>query len=312
MEILILPGGLGTEMARRGFDVSDSLWSARVLIDHPEVVERIHLDYLEAGARCITTASYQISFAGFEKVGMTRQDAANALALSVEIAKRARARFLSKHPGEKTPLLAASLGPYGAALADGSEFHGNYRTGYAELLAFHAQRISCLSKAAPDLFACETIPSFAEAEVLLRALLPYPETPAWFSFTCCDGLHTAHGESIGDCAKELSKHSQVVAIGVNCTAPDHVTSLIEQIRKHSEKPIQVYPNSGQIWDASTRNWQGKACEASWAQRAVEWAHHGATWIGGCCGTTPETIQQIRTALQAEFPAAFLHEKSPHS
>jgi homocysteine S-methyltransferase len=309
MELLLLDGALGTELARRGWDVTDSLWSARVLLDHPEAVEQVHLDYLSAGARCITTGSYQISFEGFEQVGFSRHEAAKALMQSVEIAKRARARFLEKLPPASLPIIAASVGPYGASLADGSEFHGNYNCSYAELLAFHAQRLFCLAKAEPDLFACETIPSWQEAEALLESLLPFPQIPAWFSFTCRDGLRTAHGELIADCARSLSAHSQVAAIGVNCTAPEHVISLIAQIRANTQMPIVVYPNSGQTWDAASRSWLGKASANSWEQRAVEWVKQGATWLGGCCGTTPDDICQIRAALQRNFPAALAHEKS---
>lgn len=309
MEILLLDGALGTELARRGWDVTDSLWSARVLLDHPEAVEQVHLDYLEAGARCITSGSYQVSFAGFEKVGMPREAATTALAQSVDIAKKARARFLEKHPDSKWPVIAASVGPYGASLADGSEFHGKYRSSPAELLDFHLQRLSCLSKAEPDIFACETIPSWQEAQILLEALQSFPQIPAWFSFTCRDELRTVHGELISDCAKGLSSHSRVSAIGVNCTAPEHVSSLISEIRANTPKPIVVYPNSGQTWDAETRSWLGKASVNSWEQRAVEWVQQGATWVGGCCGTTPDDIRQMRASLEKNFPAAFAHEKS---
>ncbi len=309
MELLLLDGALGTELARRGWDVTDSLWSARVLLDHPEAVEQVHLDYLSAGARCITTGSYQISFEGFEKAGFSRQTTADAFFQSVEIAKRARSRFLEKQPPGTLSMVAASVGPFGASLADGSEFHGNYNSSFVELLAFHTQRMFCLAKAEPDIFACETIPSWPEAEALLQALLPFPQIPAWFSFTCRDGLRTAHGELIADCAKSLSAHSQIAAIGVNCTAPEYVSSLIAQIRANTQKPIVVYPNSGQTWDATTRTWLGKASAHSWEQRAVEWVQQGATWLGGCCGTTPQDIREIRNALQKNFPAALAHEKS---
>jgi homocysteine S-methyltransferase len=147
VQILILDGALGTELARRGWDVSDCLWSARVVLDNPEAIEQIPFDYLEAGARCITTGSYQISFEGFEKAGIAREDTANALTMSVDTAQRARSRFLNIYPGQKTPPVAASVGPYGASLADGSEFHGNYRASFAELLAFHAN--ACFASEKP-------------------------------------------------------------------------------------------------------------------------------------------------------------------
>ena len=308
MSLMILDGALGTELCRRGFDTSDSLWSARVLLDHPEAVEQIHLDYLEAGAACITSASYQISTEGFEKAGLTREDADRAFVDSVEIAKRARARFRAKFPAVRSRLVAASVGPYGGCLADGSEFHGNYDISPRKLLRFHSERIARLGSAQPDLFACETIPSLEEASVLLESLQQCSAIPAWLSFTCRDGLRTVHGDLISDCARIVGRHPQVVALGVNCTSPDSVSSLVSRMRPHSDKSILVYPNSGQTWDARTRAWIGKANAPAWEHWAVEWVEAGANWIGGCCGTTPETIRIIRRALELNYPAEFTGEK----
>ncbi len=211
MQILMLDGAMGTELARRGWDVSDSLWSARVLLEHPEAIEQIHYDYLHAGADCITTASYQVSFAGFEQARKSREATVLALTESVRLAKQARARFANSLGRRREPLVAASVGPYGASLADGSEYHGNYGCGPDELLRFHLQRMFCLSAAEPDLFACETIPSWEEAEILLQAVHQFPHLSAWFSFACKDGQRTVHGELIRDCARALSAERQVVA-----------------------------------------------------------------------------------------------------
>ncbi len=311
MQNLILDGAMGTELARRGWDVSDSLWSARVLLDHPEAIELIHYDYLQAGADCITTASYQVSFAGFEKAGKSREATAQALTESVRVAKRARARFANRLGRRRKPLVAASVGPYGASLADGSEYHGNYGLAPEELLKFHMQRMFCLSAAEPDLFACETIPSLGEAEILLQALQQFPQLPAWFSFACKDGQHTVHGECIRDCAKVLAAERQVVAIGVNCTAPQYLNSLIAEIHAETAKPIVVYPNSGQTWDPRSRSWIGEASARSWERWAEQWCELGATWIGGCCGTTPENIQRIRATLQQAFPDSFGPDSSEY-
>lgn len=305
MGILILDGALGTELARRGFDVSDSLWSARVLLEQPEAIEEIHYDYLEAGADCVTTASYQVSFEGFQVAGKSREATALALTESVRVAKRARARFADKLRGRREPLVAASVGPYGASLADGSEYHGNYECAQLELLKFHLQRMFCLSAAEPDLFACETIPSWDEAEILVEALHQFPQLPAWFSFACRDGHYTVHGERIRDCAKALAAERQVAAIGVNCTAPEHVSSLIAEIRGETGKPIVVYPNSGQTWDAHDRSWRGNPTARPWEECAVEWHERGASWIGGCCGTTPVNICNMRLALESKFPQEFV-------
>jgi homocysteine S-methyltransferase len=304
MQILLLDGAMGTELTRRGWDVSDALWSARVLLEHPEAIEQIHYDYLRAGADCITTASYQVSFAGFEKAGKSREATALALTESVRIAKRARTRFANEFGQRREPLVAASVGPYGASLADGSEYHGNYACERMELLTFHMQRMFCLSAAEPDLFACETIPSWDEAEVLVEALHQFPHLPAWFSFACRDGEYTVHGERMRDCARALATERQVLAIGINCTAPLHVNALIAEIRAETSKPIVVYPNSGKTWDARARCWVGESSARSWEASAVEWFKQGASWIGGCCGTTPEDIGRMRLALEKEFPQGF--------
>jgi homocysteine S-methyltransferase len=306
MQILILDGAMGTELARRGWDVSDALWSASVLLKHPEAIGQIHYDYLRAGSDCITTASYQVSFAGFEKAGKSREATALALTESVRIAKQARTRFANELGERREPLVAASVGPYGASLADGSEYHGNYGCTPEKLLTFHLQRMFCLSAAEPDLFACETIPSWDEAEVLVEALHQFPQLPAWFSFACRDGQHTVHGERIRDCAQALAAERQVLAIGVNCTAPQHVNSLIAEIRGETSKPIVVYPNSGRTWDARARCWVGETSAESSESAAVEWFERGASWIGGCCGTTPENIRGMRAGLEKKFPEAFGH------
>ncbi len=191
MTVVVLDGGMGTELARRGLDVSDSLCSARVLLEKPEAIEQVHNDFLMAGADCITTASYQVSFEGFVKAGLPREAAKEALARSVEITKRARTSF-EETGARKGPavLVAASIGPYGAALANGSEYHGEYACSGAELFAFHSERMKCLRDVEPDLLACETIPSWEEAEVILEALWQFPALAAWFSFACRDAEGT--------------------------------------------------------------------------------------------------------------------------
>lgn len=304
MHVVILDGGMGTELARRGLGVSDSLWSARILLNHPEAIEQVHFDYLEAGADCITTASYQVSSESFVKAELTEEQARGALARSVELAKQARSKWMKLHPGKKEPWVAASVGPYGASLANGSEYHGNYACTFAELVAFHYHRIHVLEKTEPDLLACETIPSWGEAEALVEALRHFPLLSAWISFTCRDGRTTAHGESVRDCARILNRERQVVAIGVNCTAPEHIPFLITEIRSVTEKPIVVYPNSGQSWDAVHRCWRGEPTGDDLAERSVEWYARGARWIGGCCGTTPMNIRAMRAELQKRFPEGF--------
>lgn len=296
---LILDGGLGTELEKRGCDVRDSLWSARVLLESPEIVEQVHLDYLEAGADCIITASYQVSFEGFSRAGLSRQETIKALEESVALARRARDRFDALAKGRRRPIVAASIGPYGASLGDGSEFHGAYDCGIQELRTFHGARLNILQASGFDMLACETIPSLSEAEVILREVQKFPGARGWFSFTCRDGIHTAHGERLQDCARMLAPESAVAAIGINCTAPAFVGSLIQEVRSVTSKPIVVYPNSGQKWDGKTRYWVGDKNALDLGMLAREWSHKGATWIGGCCGTSLDDIRNIRISLCGE-------------
>lgn len=296
---LILDGGLGTELEKKGCKVQDSLWSARVLLENPEIVEQVHREYLEAGADCIIAASYQVSFDGFCKAGLSSQDTVNALQASVAVARRAREAFQTTVQRRPAPILAASIGPYGAALGDGSEFHGNYDCGMHELREFHSARLAILQESGPDILACETIPSLAEAEVILHAVRERSSIAGWFSFTCRDGLHTAHGERLRECARALEGESVVAAIGVNCTPPEFIASLVQEIRSVTQKPIVVYPNSGQTWDGKNRCWKGERTSQDLGTLALEWRRLGATWIGGCCGTSPDDIRRIRSSLSAD-------------
>src|SRR6185312_3096315 len=176
----VLDGGLATELERRGCDISGPLWSARVLHEAPEAIRQVHLDYLRAGADCISTASYQVSEMGYAELGRPREDAARALRRSVEIAEQAREEY--RHESDRSVLIAASLGPYGAALHNGAEFHGRYEIGFDQLVAFHAERLDIIAGSAADLVALETIPSLDEARAILAALARFPQLRAWLSF----------------------------------------------------------------------------------------------------------------------------------
>lgn len=292
---LVLDGGLGSELERRGCDLSHALWSARVLLKDPERVAEVHQAYLSAGAQCISTASYQISSLGFRRAGLTMAQAEDALRTSVRLAKRVRDDYQRTHG--RRALVAASIGPYGAILADGSEFHGNYPLSFEDLVAFHAPRIAVLAEAEPDLFACETIPSLPESRALLASLHLTPKARAWFTFTCKDDRHVAHGEDLADCVREVEADPQVVAVGVNCTAPRWITGLLRVLRSSTRKPIVVYPNSGRQWDAKSRQWLGTSHLEPNAM-VSEWRREGAQWIGGCCGTTPEDVACIDRVLKA--------------
>lgn len=296
----VLDGGLATELERRGYDISGPLWSARVLDEAPEAIQQVHLDYLRAGADCISTASYQVSELGYAELSRPRKDAARALHQSVELAEAAREQY--RHESDRTILIAASLGPYGAALHNGAEFHGRYKIGFEELVAFHAERLAVATDSHADLIALETIPSLEETHAILAALARFPSLRAWLSFTCRDDEHVAHGERLADCAALVENAPQVAAVGINCTHPKLIAPLIAAAQSATRKPIFVYPNSGEVWDAANRRWTGKSDPTDYGALASAWFRADAQAVGGCCRTTPAHIRAVHEAWQAEHPA----------
>jgi homocysteine S-methyltransferase len=295
----VLDGGLATELERAGCDLASPLWSGEVLRTHPEKVLAVHRSYLKAGADCLLTASYQVSTMGFLEIGLDADAASTAIQQSVSLADEAQREYTQAEidAGRKPRRIwiAGSLGAYGAALHNGAEFHGRYDIGGAELVAFHEERVCAMGKTAADFLAFETVPSVGEAEAILDALTRYPGVAAYISFTCRDDGHTGHGEPIEECARLLHARPQIVAIGINCTAPRHIVPLIRKIRTISSKRIAAYPNSGETWVVETRSWAGTSDPQSFRALAAAWRDAGADWIGGCCRTGPEHIRAIAQA-----------------
>jgi len=297
----VIDGGVATELSRHGMDLSDDLWSARVLIEAPDAIERVHAEYFLAGADIAITASYQASYEGFATRGLDAKSTTDVLRRSVELARSARGRVRLERPDTARDLLvAASIGPYGAVQHDGSEYRGDYGLDEEALVGFHRHRFTVLADAGADLLACETIPSRAEAAALVRLLAERPDAKAWITFSCRDRRHTSAGDAIADCARWLDGVPQVIAIGVNCVAPESVESLIHAIGTGTSKPIVVYPNSGETWDAAARCWVGTADR--FTSYVPRWLAAGASWIGGCCRTTPDDIRRVRADVDA-FAAA---------
>ena len=297
---LIIDGALGTELERRGCDLDDPLWSARLLADNPDMIAAVHTDYLHAGADCLITASYQASFQGLARQGYTPEQAQKLIRSAVTLAKNIVDAFWAdpvNRVNRLKPLVAASVGPYGAFLADRSEYTGKYSISEDELVEFHKERLKTLVSAGPDLLACETLPCFAEARALVRLLEDLDTPPAWFSFSARDGQHISSGEPVRDCAQWLDDKPCVTAMGINCTDPVHVVSLVKEIRFVTDKPVVVYPNKGAMYNHLTKSWTPKPGLPVFGEMAVQWAKHGARLIGGCCQTTPEDIRQLALALK---------------
>ena len=294
--VTILDGGLATELERRGNDLSDPLWSARLLVEAPDKIVEAHQAYLRAGARVATTASYQASFEGFARRGIDRPAATRLLWSSVELAAEARRRTGRELVAAGRPVptmsVAASVGPYGAALADGSEYSGDYGLSVAELRAWHAPRLAVLADAGADLLAIETIPSLDEGRALVELLAATDGPPAWLSFTCADGATTRHGEPAELAFGLADATDRIIAVGLNCTAPEHVVELVARARSVTAKPIVVYPNSGEVWDARARRWVGTAGPHVDVASAGAWVAAGASLIGGCCRVGPDRIADL--------------------
>jgi homocysteine S-methyltransferase len=293
--MLVLDGGLATELERRGANLQDPLWSAKCLIEQPNLIKDVHFDYFRAGADVATTATYQASFEAFARRGLGRDAAENMMRRAVTLAAAARDDFWggeSLRAGRLRPLIAASIGPYGAMLADGSEYRGGYAADDRALAEFHRPRVAVLADAGADLLAFETIPCLREARVLARLLEEFPECSAWLSFSCMDGARNCEGEDLGECVAELQCHSQIVAVGVNCTPPQYVTPLLRRMRARTDKPLVVYPNSGECYDASSRHWSGAVGTAGFGEQSREWYAEGARLIGGCCRTGAAEIREV--------------------
>ena len=296
---VVLDGGLATELEAGGADLSDALWSARLLAEDPDALARAHLAFFRAGAQVATTASYQASFEGFARRGIDADEGAGLMRRSVELARDAAAtaqRERGQHDADRPLLVAASVGPYGAFLADGSEYRGRYGLSVTALRDFHRRRMTVLLDAEPDLLAMETIPEIEEGEALATLLDELGGT-GWLSFTCMDGARLRSGAPVEEAFALADAVPGVVAVGINCTAPEHALELVERAATTTDKPIVVYPNSGEDWDPVGRQWTGSRHRVD-AAAATSWIAAGARVVGGCCRVTPIQIGDIATSLRA--------------
>ena len=291
-----IDGGLASELEARGHDLTGALWSARLLRDDPDVIRDVHRTYYESGATVGISASYQASRSGFARQGLDASDADRLLALSVALLREARDAALGDHP----MLVAASVGPYGATLHDGSEYRGRYGVPHDRLVDFHVERLRALIDAGPDLLAIETVPDVDEAWALVAALDEVrSDIPAWLSFSCADGATTCAGQPIEDAVAVVASTSRIAAIGVNCTKPEHVGDLVQRIRAASPSlPVVVYPNAGRVWDGEASVWLGDGTDLLPDTAVRSWFDAGAALVGGCCGLGPAAVERIAAVASA--------------
>lgn len=292
---LVIDGALATELEHRGYDLKDELWSAKMLLERPEAIRQLHYDYFKAGADCAITASYQATIEGLKKRGLSEKEAIRVLQQSVHLARDAEEEYWAdggNHERHSAPFIAASIGPYGAYLADGSEYRGNYGLTEKDLMDFHRPRLKALLETKPDMLACETIPSLTEALAIAKLLREFPTVTAWISFSARDEKHISEGQLFADCVRHLERNPQITAIGINCTSPKYISSLIREAKQKTDKPILAYPNLGEGYDASKKDWDGKPAVYSFGEEAKEWYRAGARLVGGCCRTRPADIHTI--------------------
>jgi len=279
---LVLDGGLSNQLEAQGCDLSDELWSARLLADDPGQIEAAHAAYVRAGARVLITSSYQATYEGFAHRGVAREDATALLGRSVELARNAA-------EGAADPVwVAASVGPYGAMLADGSEYRGRYGLSVAELERFHRPRIEALVAAGPDVLALETVPDADEAAAMLRAVEDCG-VPVWLSYSIA-GEATRAGQPLREAFAVAAGNEQVIAVGINCCEPGDADRAVEIAAEITGKPVVVYPNSGEEWDATARSWRGRSTFDP--ARVKGWRDAGARLIGGCCRVGPDRIAEL--------------------
>ena len=303
--VFLLDGGLATHLETLGADLNHPLWSAKLLIEQPELIYQAHLDYYWAGADCATTASYQATIPGLMARGMTEQTAVQLIQQSVTIAQAARDQFWADYAagappnGRLRPLVAASVGPYGAFLADGSEYSGAYGLSVNQLMTWHRPRWHLLAGSGADILAAETIPSAAEAVALANLCAETPETAVWVSFSCVDGQHLSDGTPVETAVAQVAEAAQVVAVGINCTPPRYVSELVRRIHAVTDKAVLAYPNSGEQYDVTEKSWQGERDPAAFGTLAREWRKLGTAVLGGCCRTTPAHIRQLRDRFPSQ-------------
>ena len=304
---LILDGALATELETRGLDLSSKLWSAKALEENSEAIYGVHLDYFQAGADVAITASYQATPLGLsEHLGMSLEQSQKLIRRSVELAQQARDTVLQEEH-QKSPsaqprklLIAGSVGPYGAFLANVSEYRGDYHLSNDKFKDFHRPRIEALVAANVDILALETIPSLPEIKALIQLLeTDFPSTPAWLGVTLreSDASLLSDGSSMSEVVKLVNACKQIVSVGVNCIPEQNVAAALDYLKPLTDKPLIVYPNSGETWNAEARMWNGPRVEGKeHAELVREWYSKGARVIGGCCRTGPKDIQNTRDTI----------------
>ncbi len=282
---VLLDGGLSTALEALGATLNTTLWSGELLRSNRDQIRAAHQSFADAGALILITSSYQISYPGCIARGWSHEEITDALLASTELARFDRVK------------VAASVGPYGAYLADGSEYRGNYGVSAEQLKDFHRERLRVLISSKPDFLAIETIPELDEAKAILELLNELASTiPFWISFSCKNESQISSGELFKDAVSLVTENQHCIGVGINCTSPEFIAPLMESAQ--TDQGFVIYPNSGRTWDAINKKWMGDQSSVFTSAQVVQWCELGAVIIGGCCGVGPADIQELASAISA--------------
>ena len=306
-QILVLHGPLGTELEAMGYDVSGKLWSAKYLLEKPDVIQELHEIYLNNGSNILTTSTYQATIPGLEAAGLNPEQAADIIRLTVQLAHQARDNYwqnLSDEQKTQTiyPLISGDVGPYAAYLADGSEYNGQYgKVSLQELKDFHRPRIQLFLEQEVDMLALETIPNRLEVQALTELLSEeFPQVESYMSFTAQEVGKISDGTALKDVIALVEACPQILAVGFNCTQPQLYDDLLQETRTLTTKPLVTYPNSGETYDGVTQTWHhSREGKGSLVEQSLHWIHLGAQIVGGCCRTRPAEIAALAQAVHKQ-------------
>jgi homocysteine S-methyltransferase len=297
---MIVDGGLGVELLDRGFACTTNLWSGEAILTRPDLLLEVHRAYLTAGAQVIATATYQVSHAELRRLGYSDAAIDGVFARAVGLVREAIAahRLAGGAPAGEF-VAAASLGPYGATVGDGSEYAATQHLEPAALAAFHIERLRSVVRAAPDVILFETVPTLAEAVIIAQAVRELGLRRVWMTFSCADGERTFGGDRVREIVAALGSYDGIEVLGVNCTAPGAVASLVREIQSQTAKPVLVCPNLGQRWETEGGGLAGGATAAEFLRHVPEWVALGVAHLGGCCGVGPRTIAELAAIVERE-------------
>lgn len=285
----VLDGGLSFPLEEKKIRMNTNLWTAELLISKPELIREVHINYIDSGAKIITTSSYQASFKSLKKRGYSEIQSKNIILKSVEIVEEIKKNYNNKI------IIAASIGPYGSYLADGSEYVGNYDINEETFFDFYKKKVDLLDSSSADVLAFETIPSYKEAKVISK-ILKETKKQSWISFSCKNQKEISDGTKLEKCCEYLNNHSKIFGVGVNCTSPKYISKLISILkRKLKNKKIIIYPNSGEIYDGKNKNWIGNS-NITFESYIDEWLNLGVDILGGCCRVGTKEIKKIKDKI----------------